>query len=96
MDVQQNTAYELHALSTQWKELCAKNIEIEAACAQIKSRIEELKSEAAERLSILIYCALPYPLHEVLPFWKLTCFCLYRGWNLEANVENGITSHMEQ
>ncbi|KAL5748821.1 hypothetical protein ACOSP7_025867 [Xanthoceras sorbifolium] len=46
---QQNTAYELNALSAQWKELCAKNIEIQAACAKLESHIEELKKEAAER-----------------------------------------------
>ncbi|KAH9763640.1 pre-mRNA-splicing factor SPF27-like [Citrus sinensis] len=45
---QQNTAYELNALSTQWRELCAKNIEIQAACANIESHIEELRKEAAE------------------------------------------------
>ncbi|CAM8995829.1 unnamed protein product [Rhodiola kirilowii] len=39
---QQNTAYELNALSAQWKELCEKNIEIRAV-------IEEQKREAAER-----------------------------------------------
>lgn len=46
---QQNTAYELNALSSQWKELCHKNIEIEATCAKIESYIEELKAEATER-----------------------------------------------
>ncbi|KDP37908.1 hypothetical protein JCGZ_05347 [Jatropha curcas] len=57
---QQNTAYEMSALSMQWKELCQKNIEIQAACTKIEMQIEELKKEAAER-----------------------------GWNLEANIENG-------
>lgn len=46
---QQNTAYELNALSAQWKELCQKNIEIQAACTKIESQIEELKREAAEK-----------------------------------------------
>ncbi|PWA59346.1 Pre-mRNA-splicing factor SPF27 [Artemisia annua] len=46
---QQNTAYELNALSAQWKELCVKNISIEAACVQIESYLEALKTEAAER-----------------------------------------------
>ncbi|XP_054821870.1 pre-mRNA-splicing factor SPF27 homolog [Prosopis cineraria] len=46
---QQNTAYELTALSTQWKELCQKNIDIQAACASIENHIEELRREAAER-----------------------------------------------
>ncbi|KAK3440559.1 hypothetical protein EUGRSUZ_B00853 [Eucalyptus grandis] len=46
---QQNTAYELSALSTQWRELCQKNIEIQAACVNIENELEELKREAAER-----------------------------------------------
>lgn len=64
---QQNTASELNALSDQWRGLCLKNIEIEAACALIENDIHELKKEAAER-----------------------------GWNLEANVENGPLPFMEQ
>lgn len=47
--VQQNTAYELNALSTQWRELCLKNIEIQSACAEIENQIEEMKREATER-----------------------------------------------
>ncbi|XWS11582.1 hypothetical protein CRYUN_Cryun37aG0011000 [Craigia yunnanensis] len=46
---QQNTAYELNALSVQWKELCQKNIEIHSACAHIENHIEELRRETAER-----------------------------------------------
>nr|GMD74232.1 pre-mRNA-splicing factor SPF27 homolog [Ipomoea batatas] len=46
---QQNTAYELNALSTQWSELCLKNTEIQAACYQIQNQIERLKEEAKER-----------------------------------------------
>ncbi|XP_071689889.1 pre-mRNA-splicing factor SPF27 homolog [Rutidosis leptorrhynchoides] len=46
---QQHTAYELNALSAQWKELCQKNIAIEAACFQIGSYLGQLKAEAAER-----------------------------------------------
>lgn len=46
---QQNTAYELNALSTQWKDLCQKNIEIQGACAQLENHISELKREASER-----------------------------------------------
>ncbi|EYU26555.1 hypothetical protein MIMGU_mgv1a012413mg [Erythranthe guttata] len=46
---QQNTAYELNALSTQWRELCLKNIEIQAACGEIETRMEELKNEAVGR-----------------------------------------------
>ncbi|CAB4311775.1 unnamed protein product [Prunus armeniaca] len=57
---QQNTAYELNALSAQWKELCQKNIEIHAACVKLESHLDELRREAAEK-----------------------------GWNLEANAENG-------
>ncbi|KAF3965920.1 hypothetical protein ACB098_04G071900 [Castanea mollissima] len=46
---QHNTAYELTALSTQWKELCHKNIEIQAACTEIENHLEELRKEASER-----------------------------------------------
>ncbi|KAL8124071.1 pre-mRNA-splicing factor SPF27 homolog isoform X2 [Apium graveolens] len=46
---QQKTADELNVLSAQWRELCEKNIEIEAACATMGIHIEELKKEAAER-----------------------------------------------
>lgn len=46
---QQNTAYELSTLSIQWRELCVKNIEIQAACAEVQTHIEELKREATER-----------------------------------------------
>ncbi|KAE8124851.1 hypothetical protein FH972_019698 [Carpinus fangiana] len=46
---QQNTAYELSALSLQWKELCEKNLEIQTACSKIENQIEELKKEASER-----------------------------------------------
>ncbi|XP_076890656.1 pre-mRNA-splicing factor SPF27 homolog [Bidens hawaiensis] len=46
---QQTTAYELNALSAQWKELCEKNISIQAACVQLANHLEQLKVEAAER-----------------------------------------------
>ncbi|XP_004512670.1 pre-mRNA-splicing factor SPF27 homolog [Cicer arietinum] len=46
---QQNTAYELNALSMQWKELCQKNIGISAACASVEICLHELRREAAER-----------------------------------------------
>ncbi|XP_027343561.1 pre-mRNA-splicing factor SPF27 homolog [Abrus precatorius] len=46
---QQNTAYELNALSMQWKELCQKTSDIRAACATVESHINEMKQEAAER-----------------------------------------------
>lgn len=64
---QQTTAYELNALSAQWKELCEKNIQIQAACAKIENHIGEMKAQARER-----------------------------GWNLEANMENGSLPHQEQ
>ncbi|KAL1540167.1 Pre-mRNA-splicing factor SPF27 [Salvia divinorum] len=64
---QQNTAYELTALSAQWKELCLKNIEIESACAEIEAHIEAVKIEAGKR-----------------------------GWNLEANAENGTIPQAEK
>ncbi|RAL38771.1 hypothetical protein DM860_013452 [Cuscuta australis] len=46
---QQNTAYELNALSTQWNELCLKNQEIQAACFDVENQINEMKKEAMER-----------------------------------------------
>ncbi|XP_027121709.1 pre-mRNA-splicing factor SPF27 homolog [Coffea arabica] len=46
---QQNTAYELNALSSQWRELCIKNIEIQAARAEIENQLELMKKEAGER-----------------------------------------------
>ncbi|XP_057950620.1 pre-mRNA-splicing factor SPF27 homolog [Malania oleifera] len=46
---QQKTAYELNALSAQWKELCQKNIEIQAACAKIENQIEELRRESTQK-----------------------------------------------
>jgi pre-mRNA-splicing factor SPF27 len=46
---QQNTAFELGALSGQWKELCLKNIDIQTACANLDSQIEEMRREAVER-----------------------------------------------
>lgn len=46
---QQNTGYELNALSAQWRELCGKNIEIQDACARIENQIDGMKREAAER-----------------------------------------------
>ena len=46
---QQNTGVQLNSLTTEWRELCEKNIEIEAVCAEIQNRIEQLRVEAAER-----------------------------------------------
>ncbi|CAN0891436.1 Pre-mRNA-splicing factor SPF27 homolog [Linum grandiflorum] len=46
---QQTTAYELNALSTQWRELSLKNIEIQVACAGIQGQTDALKGEAAEK-----------------------------------------------
>ncbi|EPS64896.1 hypothetical protein M569_09884, partial [Genlisea aurea] len=43
---QQTTTYELSALSAQLMELTLKNIEIQAACAEIENRMEQLKMEA--------------------------------------------------
>ncbi|XP_020596259.1 pre-mRNA-splicing factor SPF27 homolog [Phalaenopsis equestris] len=43
---QQNTAVELDALNAQWRELCHKNIDIQAACANFQNHIDELKREA--------------------------------------------------
>ncbi|KAJ8773091.1 hypothetical protein K2173_028268 [Erythroxylum novogranatense] len=63
---QQNTAYELNALSTQWKELCLKNMDIHASCTKLEMQISEMKREAEER-----------------------------GWNLDANIENGSLVHLQ-
>lgn len=49
LNFQQTTAFELNALSAQWKELCQKNIDIQDACAKLENHISELKREAAER-----------------------------------------------
>lgn len=46
---QQKTSLELNALSTQWTELCQKNIAIEAACAEIEIHVDELGREATEK-----------------------------------------------
>lgn len=46
---QQNTAYELNALSMQWNELCQKNIDIKVVCASVETHLNELRREAAER-----------------------------------------------
>ncbi|KAI0519427.1 hypothetical protein KFK09_006874 [Dendrobium nobile] len=45
---QQITAVELDALNTQWRELCQKNIDIQAACANIQNHIDELKRESVD------------------------------------------------
>ncbi|TVU22568.1 hypothetical protein EJB05_32278, partial [Eragrostis curvula] len=45
---QQNTGGELYALTTEWQELCQKNIAIEAACAELQNQIDQLKLEAKE------------------------------------------------
>ncbi|KAH9619121.1 hypothetical protein KSS87_003104 [Heliosperma pusillum] len=46
---QQNAANELNVLSTQWRELCLKNIEIQEATAKTDNELEELRKEAVER-----------------------------------------------
>lgn len=46
---QQAAATELNRLSSQWKELCQKNIDIENACAKIEVDIINLKKEAEEK-----------------------------------------------
>eukprot|EP01018_Ginkgo_biloba_P025259 Gb_17653 [translate_table: standard] len=45
---QQAAAAELNFLEAQWKELCEKNIGIEAACAEIETHIGRLQKEAME------------------------------------------------
>jgi len=49
---QQNTGVQLNSLTAEWRELCEKNIEIEAVCAEIQNRIEQLRIEAAERYGV--------------------------------------------
>ena len=46
---QQTTAYELNALSQEWRQLCVKNMEIQSACAVLETQIDSLKREASER-----------------------------------------------
>ncbi|KMZ71151.1 Pre-mRNA-splicing factor SPF27-like protein [Zostera marina] len=45
---QQNAAVDLNGLTTQWRLLCHKNIEIEMACANIQHSIELIKLEGKE------------------------------------------------
>lgn len=46
---QQSVAVELNRFSSQWKELCQKNIDIEKACAKVEVDILNLKKEAKEK-----------------------------------------------
>ncbi|CAN6925592.1 unnamed protein product, partial [Brassica oleracea] len=46
---QQTTAYELNALSQEWRQLCLKNMEIQSACVVLETKIDAFKKEAAER-----------------------------------------------
>ncbi|XP_072958725.1 pre-mRNA-splicing factor SPF27 homolog [Typha angustifolia] len=45
---QQNTGMQLNALTAEWRELCEKNIAIQAACSDIQNHIDMLKLEANE------------------------------------------------
>ncbi|KAF2949529.1 pre-mRNA-splicing factor SPF27 homolog [Oryza sativa Japonica Group] len=45
---QQNTGGQLHALTTEWQELCQKNIAIQAACVDLQNQIDQLKLGAKE------------------------------------------------
>nr|CAD1829060.1 unnamed protein product [Ananas comosus var. bracteatus] len=45
---QQNTGMQLEALTAQWRELCQKNIAIQAACSDLQNHINQLKLEAKE------------------------------------------------
>uniref|UniRef100_A0A0E0C0D1 Pre-mRNA-splicing factor SPF27 n=1 Tax=Oryza meridionalis TaxID=40149 RepID=A0A0E0C0D1_9ORYZ len=45
---QQNTGGQLHALTTEWQELCQKNIAIQAACVDLQNQIDQLKLGAEE------------------------------------------------
>ncbi|XP_022955310.1 pre-mRNA-splicing factor SPF27 homolog [Cucurbita moschata] len=46
---EQNAASELHVLSTQWKELCQKNIEIRVVSSQIEDQIQDRRREAEKK-----------------------------------------------
>lgn len=80
---QHNTAYELTALSTQWKELCHKNIEIQAACTEIENHLEELRKEASERLlvfywigSLLVFSYLEAGTWKAIYRNRMVLFCI--------------------
>ncbi|XP_040382659.1 pre-mRNA-splicing factor SPF27 homolog [Oryza brachyantha] len=45
---QQNTGGQLHSLTTEWQELCQKNIAIQAACVDLQNQIDQLKLGAKE------------------------------------------------
>uniref|UniRef100_A0A0D9UZC5 Pre-mRNA-splicing factor SPF27 n=1 Tax=Leersia perrieri TaxID=77586 RepID=A0A0D9UZC5_9ORYZ len=45
---QQNTGGQLHALTTEWQELCQKNIAIQAACVDLQNQIDQLELGAKE------------------------------------------------
>lgn len=92
-DNQQNTAYELNALSAQWRELCLKNMEIQAACLNLENQIEELKKEAEERYQPLplcvcvceyiifsCLCILAFELANVSPLQRLELGNFYGEW----------------
>ncbi|CAH8362461.1 unnamed protein product [Eruca vesicaria subsp. sativa] len=53
---QQTTAYELNALSQEWRQLCVKNMEIQSVCAVLETKIDSLKKEAFERRMKFCYC----------------------------------------
>ncbi|GBG88326.1 hypothetical protein CBR_g46893 [Chara braunii] len=46
---QMAAASELNRLTTQWKELAEKNIEIETACASLEAEVQRLREEAERR-----------------------------------------------
>ncbi|CAN8270249.1 unnamed protein product [Cochlearia groenlandica] len=46
---QQTTAYELSAVSHEWRQLCVKNMEIQSACAVLETQIDSVKRESVHR-----------------------------------------------
>ncbi|KAI3691968.1 hypothetical protein L6452_31772 [Arctium lappa] len=51
-------------ISSEWKELCEKNIAIEAACVRVESYLEELKAEATKEAGISML------------IWRMTLHCV--------------------
>ncbi|KAH9573963.1 hypothetical protein CY35_01G029800 [Sphagnum magellanicum] len=56
---QQAAAAELNRWGLQWKELCQKNLDIEAACLQLEAEVIRLRDEASQKGVDLTLRALP-------------------------------------
>jgi lipocalin len=57
--IQQAAAAELNRWGLQWKELCQKNLDIEAACLQLEAEVIRLRDEASQKGVDLTLHALP-------------------------------------